>query len=129
MRLKISSTLLVPLLAESAASANEICGLLFGTSEAILHTAQCRNVAADPATMFEIDPALLIAAHKAARAGGPALIGHYHSHPSGDAVPSARDAEAAMGDGTLWLILSKTEARLWRTRAMGAFEEVAIEAC
>jgi proteasome lid subunit RPN8/RPN11 len=128
MRLKISSTLLARLVAESAASANEVCGLLFGTHEEVVHAVKCANVAANPAITFEIDPAALIAAHKAARAGGPALVGHYHSHPNGSPEPSARDAEAAMGDGALWLILTKDGGRLWRTRAVGAFEEVGIEA-
>jgi proteasome lid subunit RPN8/RPN11 len=128
MRLKISSTLLAQLVAESAASANEVCGLLFGTGEEVVHAVKCANVAADPATTFEIDPAALIAAHKAARAGGPGLVGHYHSHPSGLAEPSVRDAEGAMGDGALWLILAKGGARLWRSLTAGAFEEVVIDA-
>jgi proteasome lid subunit RPN8/RPN11 len=128
MGLKISSALLARLVAESAASAYEVCGLLFGTDEEVVHAVKCANVAADPATTFEIDPAALIAAHKVARAGGPALVGHYHSHPNGSPEPSARDTAAAMGDGALWLILTKTGARLWRTRKLGMFEEVAIEA-
>ena len=127
MRLKISSTLLTRLRKESAASANEVCGLLFGTSEEVVHAVKCTNVADHPATGFEIDPAALIAAHKAARAGGPELVGHYHSHPNGSSEPSARDAESAMGDGALWLILTKTGARIWRTRTAGTFEEVAID--
>jgi len=129
MRLKISSTLLEQLLAESAASASEVCGLLFGGRDEVVRAVKCANVAAEPATTFEIDPTALIAAHKAARAGGPALVGHYHSHPNGSPEPSARDAAAAMGDGALWLILTKTGARLWLSRVVGAFEEVAIEAC
>jgi len=129
MALKISSTLLARLVAESAASANEVCGLLFGTTAEIIHAVKCANVAADPATTFEIDPTALIAAHKAVRAGGPALIGHYHSHPNGSPAPSVRDAAAAMGDGALWLIVTKTEARLWLSLAVGVFEEVAIDAC
>jgi proteasome lid subunit RPN8/RPN11 len=128
MRVKISRALLGQLLAESAASANEMCGLLLGTCDEVVHAVKCANVAVDPANSFEIDPAALIAAHKAARAGGPALIGHYHSHPSGSAVPSVRDAAAAMGDGALWLILTKTEARMWWTHEVGMFEEVVIEA-
>jgi len=129
MALKISSTLLARLVAESAASANEVCGLLFGTPAEIIHAVKCANVAADPATTFEIDPTALIAAHKAVRAGGPALVGHYHSHPNGSPEPSARDAAAATGDGALWLIVTKTEARLWLSLAVGVFEEVAIDAC
>ena len=129
MRCKISRALLARLQEESAASANEVCGLLFGTAEELVHAVKCANVASDPADTFEIDPASLIAAHKAARAGGPVLAGHYHSHPIGPAEPSARDAAAAMGDGALWLILTKSDARLWWNPGAGRFEEVGIDAC
>lgn len=71
------------------------------------------NVAANPARHFELDPATLFAAHKAARAGGPAILGHYHSHPSGRPEPSATDAASATPDGHLWLIIGGDEARLW----------------
>jgi proteasome lid subunit RPN8/RPN11 len=85
-------------------------------------------VAADPARSFEIDPAALFAAHRRARAGAVVVIGHYHSHPSGAAVPSARDAAQAMGDGALWLILTADEARLWRSDRVGVFDEVGLVA-
>jgi proteasome lid subunit RPN8/RPN11 len=129
MRLQISSTLLARLLTDARNSPkHEICGLLFGTAARIESAERCANVAADAGGAFEIDPAALFAAHRAARAGGPRLIGHYHSHPSGAAAPSARDADAAMGDGALWLILTAREARLWRTIRAGAFDEVTLEA-
>ncbi|SRR5258706_444664 len=128
MRLDISSTLLAGLLTEAQSSLErEICGLLFGTAGRIENAERCANIAADPDRAFEIDPAALFAAHRAARAGGPRMIGHYHSHPSGAAAPSARDADAAMGDGALWLILTAVgEARLWRTVRAGAFDEVPL---
>ena len=56
---------------------------------------------ADALTGFAAAPAALFAALRAARAGGPAVIGHYHSHPSGQATPSATDADAAAADGIL----------------------------
>jgi proteasome lid subunit RPN8/RPN11 len=129
----ISSTLLAGLLTEAKNSPErEVCGLLFGASGVrdggrIEAVEACANVAADPARAFEIDPAALFAAHRRARGGGEAVIGHYHSHPSGEAVPSARDAAQAMGDGALWLILTAREARLWRTDRVGAFDEVGID--
>jgi proteasome lid subunit RPN8/RPN11 len=131
MGYKISSTLLGRLLAEAKnAPDREVCGLLYGTSEArggrIAEAEACANAAADPARSFEIDPAALFAAHRRARGGGPPVIGHYHSHPSGAAVPSARDAAQAMGDGALWLILTAREGRLWRTDRAGAFDEVGL---
>lgn len=127
----ISSTLLAGLLTDAQNSPErEICGLLLGVSEGadgrIAEAEACANVAADPARAFEIDPVALFTAHRRARNGGAAVIGHYHSHPSGTAVPSARDAAQAMGDGALWLILTAREGRLWRSDRVGAFEEVGL---
>ena len=121
----ISSTLLAGLLADAQNSPDrEVCGLLYGVERRITGAEACANVAADPVRAFEIDPAALFAAHRRARNGGQAVIGHYHSHPSGAAVPSARDAAQAVGDGALWLILTAREARLWRSDRAGAFAEV-----
>src|SRR4051794_37907155 len=108
MGYKISSTLLERLLTDTKNSPHaEICGLLYGSLlygslGRIAEAEACANVAADPARSFEIDPAALFAAHRRARSGGApgadmAVIGHYHSHPSGAAVPSERDAAQAMG--------------------------------
>ncbi|WP_260598724.1 M67 family metallopeptidase [Sphingomonas endolithica] len=128
MTLEISSALLGRLLAEAqAAPGLEVCGLLFGTSALIAAAEPCANVAPDPARAFEIDPAALFAAHRRARAGGSAPIGHYHSHPTGRAEPSATDAAGAMGDGAVWLILAGQDARAWRTVKPGAFEAVEFD--
>jgi len=94
----------------------------------------CANVAADPARRFEIDPAALLSAHRAARRGGPAVVGHYHSHPSGDPTPSPRDAADAAADGSIWLIAGSisghVEVRGWRAVAQGAvhgrFDPIAL---
>ena len=127
MRLEISSTLLARLLADAAASPEtEICGLLFGSDRVIEAAEACANVAADPARRFEIDPVALLAAHRRARGGGAAVIGCYHSHPSGDPVPSAIDAESAMGDGAVWIILGGGEARGWRSGERGLFQPVEL---
>lgn len=91
---------------------DECCGLLVGTSEdgrAIVSRAvAAANVASEPARRFDVDPGVLLATHRAARAEGTAVLGPYHSHPDGAAVPSptdaarARDAGAA---GEAWLIV------------------------
>ena len=128
MSVTISSELLGRLLAEAAASPNaEICGLLFGAAGSIEAAQACANVAADPARTFEIDPKALFAAHRRARGGARAVIGHYHSHPSGLPVPSPRDAAQAMGDGAIWIILGGDEARAWQSVEMGAFVEEMID--
>ena len=77
------------------------------------------NVAARPETRFEIDPAILIAAHRDARAGGMQVIGYYHSHPGGRAQPSAEDARLAAPDGQYWIILGADGVTAWQAAAQG----------
>lgn len=112
------------LIEANASPAREVCGLLFGDEARIHFALPTANVARNPEDAFEIDPRALIAAYRAERAGGPRLIGHYHSHPSGSALPSARDAAAAE-PGKLWLILAAGTGRLWHARRDG-FGEVAL---
>lgn len=102
----------------------EICGLLLGEGLRVTNILPAANSAPDPATGFEIDPAILITAHKTARAGGPAIIGCYHSHPNGKAEPSPRDAEAAE-PGSVWVIVANGQISAWRYRA-DRFESLAI---
>ncbi len=131
MTIRISRALMDRLLVEAAADPDrEVCGLLFGTDDSIEAAEAAVNVAADPARWFEVDPAALFGAIRAERAGGPRLLGHYHSHPSGSSAPSAHDAAAAMDAGRLWLILGRDEALLWRAAAggpvQGGFEPVRL---
>lgn len=130
MAVEISSTLVARLLAAAAASPDvEICGLLFGTPARIVDALACRNVAPDPRTAFEVDPAALIAAHRAARGGGPAIVGCYHSHPNGAPLPSPRDAAAAAPDGSVWVIICASDIGCFRAvedgEYHGGFEAVA----
>lgn len=131
MPVLLSSALHAQLLAH-AASAHplECCGLLLGSDQEIETAQACANVADDPATGFEIDPAALIAAERAMRQGGPQLIGHYHSHPNGRSEPSPRDAASAAADGRLWLIIAGRAVTAWQAvrggALHGAFEPVAL---
>jgi desampylase len=117
MEIMISSALRDEMLALAAAEPErEVCGLLFGEGGRIDAVQPCANVSPHPADSFEIDPAALITAHKAARAGGRKLIGCYHSHPNGRAEPSARDSEAAHPAMPLWLIIAGGTLAFWRWR-------------
>ncbi|MBB6192492.1 proteasome lid subunit RPN8/RPN11 [Sphingobium wenxiniae] len=113
MRVSISRELLEQIAHLADCATVEVCGLLLGEEGRIEAIRPAANIAADPSRHFELDPAVLIAAHRAARTGGPRIVGHYHSHPSGVAVPSAIDAASAAPDGSLWLILADGAARLW----------------
>jgi desampylase len=115
MRIAISRSVLIGIHAESAIVAPlEGCGLLFGSAEAITGWQAAENVAGDPALRFEIAPAALFAALRAERSGGPRLAGYWHSHPSGDARPSATDAAMAAPDGKVWLIVAGEQVTAWR---------------
>ena len=96
---------------------NEACGLLLGTPNRIDTAIPTRNVHPTPRTPFEIDPAALIAAHKAARVGGAEIAGYWHSHPTGSAVPSPTDRASASGDGKVWAIVAAGEVTFWRDGA------------
>ncbi|OYW86799.1 MAG: hypothetical protein B7Z20_06590 [Sphingobium sp. 32-64-5] len=115
MMARISRALLARIVDDAAASPDrEICGLLLGEGGTVRDILPAANVADDPARRFEIDPAVLLGAHRAARRGGWAVIGHYHSHPGGEARPSPCDARSAHGDGALWLICTpKGERAMW----------------
>lgn len=124
MTVRISRALLEQIMdCASADPAHECCGLLLGEAGRIGSILPTANVAGDPARHFEIDPVRLIAAHKAARMGGPQLIGHYHSHPSGSALPSANDAAEAGVDGALWLVVAGDQATLWRAVPRGTLHD------
>lgn len=129
----ISRSLLAQLAAEAGASGEEICGLILQPRNGGISLLRCANVHPQPAARFELDPVALLAAHRAARASGDAVIGHYHSHPSGDAMPSLTDAASAAPDGAVWLIVGRGgEARAWRAVHDGAvhgrFDPLAIVA-
>ena len=90
-----------------ACGGSECCGLLEGSRDGdhfhILGLHPAKNLATAP-DRFEIDPLDHLAAHKRARAQGRVLIGCYHSHPNGQAAPSATDLAGAGEDNFLWLI-------------------------
>ena len=133
MRLEISTEAQAAILTHAASSADEVCGLLFGTEARIEAVRACANVHADPARFFELDPAALLAAHRAQRSGGPRIVGHYHSHPHGHAEPSPRDAADAAPDGAVWIIAAGGRLAAYRAVAKGVlhgrFDPVVLETC
>lgn len=124
MSLGVAPQALAAMLAHAGkAGPEEACGILMGEGDQVIEARPCANVAPDPARHFEIDPAALIAAHRAERAGGPQIIGYYHSHPNGLARPSATDRAQAAHDGRIWAILAHGQASFWRDGVQG-FERI-----
>lgn len=115
MALEVTSGALATLREEAARRApDEACGLLLGRDRRIETALPAANIHPDPRTRFEIDPAALIAAHRAARAGGPEVLGYFHSHPAGHPRPSATDCEHSSGDGRVWAIVAGGQVTFWR---------------
>ena len=124
MTLRISSELLHRLRALADATPDvEVCGLLLGEGHDVREIAPAANVASSPATRFEIDPSVLIHAHRTAREGGLSVIGCYHSHPTGAARPSAEDARQAAADGQYWIILGTEDVTGWQAVAQGTVQD------
>lgn len=77
----------------------EACGLLLGRSEGdrvrVLESAPAGNVAPSPERAFELAPADFVSAVRRADLLGLSVVGTYHSHPEGPAVPSAVDRARA----------------------------------
>ena len=126
--LGVSGRIVEDIIAHAAhAHPHEACGLLLGTADQIDQATLCANIHPTPLTHFEIDPAALIAAHKVARAGGPQIVGYWHSHPTGTAAPSVTDQANASGDGRIWAIVGAREVTFWRD-APGGFEPLSTQA-
>lgn len=120
MALEISEQALAAMRSAAAgAHPLEACGILLGIPGRITEARETANVHSAPATHFEIDPQALIDAHRGARAGGPQVIGYFHSHPLGEPVPSATDRACAAGDGMVWAIISAGDIRFWMDGEQG----------
>jgi proteasome lid subunit RPN8/RPN11 len=129
--------------AAEAAYPQECCGLLVGrrllaTAETdetgrylVTRVVPAANLHHEPRRGFALDPAAhfaLLRQLRFRRGDSPAhaesVLGHYHSHPDGDAVPSPRDCAEANDPDLLWMIAAVHRGRFdtiaaWRPRAEG----------
>lgn len=115
MEIELTRAAMERVMAEAARALPwEACGLLLGRDCRIDRAIPARNVHPTPRSHFEIEPQTLIDAHRAARQGGPEVLGYYHSHPGGTAEPSATDRAMATGDGRFWAIVGEDAVTFWR---------------
>ena len=120
MAIRVSRPVIDRLLdAAAGAAPGECCGILLGAAGSIDEARPAANVATDPRRRFEIDPQALVDAHRAARNGGPQVLGYFHSHPAGPAEPSAADRAQAAHDGSVWAIVGAGGVTFWRDEEAG----------
>lgn len=110
------------LAAAEAADPDEACALLVGCAGPGRHFWVSRvepspNLAADRRRRFEIDPGLQIGLMRDLRGGPEGIVGVWHSHPDGIALPSATDLAGAFDPALAWVITATIEGRAAQTAA------------
>lgn len=136
MSLRIPEPLLIRL-AEQAVHAfpRECCGVLIGSTDPrnIVDAVAVANRSEQPQERhFAIDPRDLMRIERDARQAEMDVIGFYHSHPNGSALPSETDREAAWPVYSYVIVATSEdgagEIRSWRLEeSAGTFVEETIE--
>jgi proteasome lid subunit RPN8/RPN11 len=118
-----------PIFAQLCAMASgtdiEICGALVGNHSTVEEVWPLANQSSNHRSSFLIPAEEVLRVEREAAVRGFDLIGFYHSHPDGTAVPSQIDLLQAVS-GYLYLIVAgDREIRAWRLRAdRSGFDEV-----
>lgn len=89
----------------------ECCGLLIGHDRSdhsltVTNLVPTRNVAQDRRRHFEVDPTVHLRWQRDLRGTRHRIVGHYHSHPDGQAEPSPCDRANIVDGDLVWVILS-----------------------
>ena len=84
----------------------ETCGLLSARDGDVSAYYPVKNIAADPASRFEMEPQHQIAAMKSMRENNEQLFAVVHSHPHSPAAPSAADVAEYGYPDAYYLIVS-----------------------
>ncbi len=100
----------------------EACGLLAGR-EGIVQQVYCiPNVLHSP-VRYRMEPRAQVGALHAIKERGLELLGIFHSHPGGPAIPSTTDIAEAAYPACAWLIWSPGIHAAWQCRAYRITEE------
>ena len=84
---------------------NECCGILGGKDKTVLGLFRARNAEASP-RHYRVHDEDLVRIINELDSRGWELIGIYHSHPCGEAFPSATDVELSFYPDSIYLIIS-----------------------
>lgn len=103
---------------------HEACGLLIGRMETngllVTRAVPCPNQAPveERHHRFVIDPRAVLNVRRTLRGTLESIVGFYHSHPDGRAVPSALDLEhIRLWPETVWVIVPMVDEEAYHPRA------------
>ncbi|HEY0605643.1 MAG TPA: M67 family metallopeptidase [Herpetosiphonaceae bacterium] len=124
------------MLVAAAGSSAEICGVLLGrrAPQMVVHgIVPGHNLHPEPRRHFLLDAQTLLQADAQARAAGDEILGFYHSHPSGGALPSPHDRRDAW-PGYVYLIIAVERGAprylcAWICQPDGALQPEPIQPC
>jgi len=97
----------------------EACGVLAGHGEQVTHIFPVPNVASEPHTRYQLDAQRLVTVFAQLERDNLTLLGFYHSHPNGEALPSPTDIREATYPDVAYVIVGlKDVPRIsaWRLR-------------
>jgi proteasome lid subunit RPN8/RPN11 len=107
---------------------NEGCGLLLGIGSTAKMVMPITNILASP-TRFRMDAIELLTALRQIEANDLLLLAIFHSHPSGESVPSPTDLSEYLYPESFMLVFSQPE--WWKMLAFkvkdGRFEEFPVQ--
>lgn len=92
---------------------NEACGLVAGSSGQVRFFYPLDNVAPS-VDRYVVDPVGHVSALRHAERSGWELIGVFHSHPSGSAIPSATDIAETFEPDWISFISGSGGVRAWQ---------------
>ena len=88
-----------------AGAPEEVCGVLFGYGAEVVEVLPVLNVAENRRSAYRLDERVFVKAMFAAEKRGLSLVGFYHSHPDGLAMPSQTDIRQSNYPDALHLII------------------------
>ncbi len=95
----------------------EACGLLGGEAEGRVRALYRVENIRHSAVEYEMNPEEQIRAMMEVEARGWELLGIFHSHPNGPAIPSETDVRRAYYPDSLYIICAPDERGAWHARA------------
>jgi len=93
---------------------DEVCGLLVTGSDKIIELVFLKNISND-AYNFKINRSEIIGVLKGIKSRNKHILGSFHSHPVGEAIPSKGDLENGFYKGFEMIYdVCAREVKLWR---------------